>query len=227
MLKKLILLILMITVIFMVTDLSFSKTASYMKNHFGSVEQTTEQVGTWLENQQDEWTVDHFKQQLTNLFQIKEREKEQSDSGNVTEPQTSDSDTEVSSEVSAFEKEVVKLVNEERRTRGLEPLKIHKPLSKLAERKSQDMADHQYFSHTSPNYGSPFDMMRQFEFQFRSAGENIAAGQRSPAQVVEGWMNSDGHRANILHKSFTHIGVGYVEGGSYGTYWTQLFMTPM
>ncbi|WP_373288551.1 CAP domain-containing protein [Lentibacillus kapialis] len=129
---------------------------------------------------------------------------------------------------SAYEKKVVKLVNEERAKKDLEPLKMHDGLSELARKKSRDMAENDYFSHTSPTYGSPFDMMQQFDFTFRLAGENIAAGQRSPEQVVEGWMNSKGHRENILKEGFTHIGVGYVEGAGqpYGTYWTQLFMTP-
>ncbi|MBN9654592.1 hypothetical protein J0K78_09980 [Halobacillus sp. GSS1] len=130
-------------------------------------------------------------------------------------------------ELKEFEQEVVALVNKEREERGLEPLKTHNRLSALANVKSQDMADKRYFSHTSPTYGSPFEMMDEFDFRYRAAGENIAAGQRSPEEVVEGWMNSDGHRANILHEDFTHIGVGYMEGeGPYKRYWTQLFMTP-
>ncbi|WP_318036166.1 CAP domain-containing protein [Halobacillus amylolyticus] len=127
---------------------------------------------------------------------------------------------------SNYEEKVVQLVNEERAKEGLAPLEMHNRLSDLARMKSQDMADKGYFSHTSPTYGSPFDMMKQYDFSYSTAGENIAAGQRTPQEVVEGWMNSPGHRANIMNESFTHIGVGYVEGGSYGTYWTQLFMTP-
>lgn len=126
-----------------------------------------------------------------------------------------------------YEQEVVVLVNKERAEEGLPPLEMHDRLSGMADVKSQDMADKNYFSHESPTYGSPFDMMDQFDFSYLAAGENIAAGQRTPEEVVEGWMNSDGHRANILHEDFTHIGVGYVEGqGRYGTYWTQLFMKP-
>ncbi|WLR48745.1 CAP domain-containing protein [Halobacillus litoralis] len=116
-------------------------------------------------------------------------------------------------ELKEFEQEVVALVNKEREERGLEPLQTHNRLSALANVKSQDMADKRYFSHTSPTYGSPFDMMDEFDFRYQAAGENIAAGQRTPEEVVEGWMNSDGHRANILHEDFTHIGVGYMEGG--------------
>ncbi|WP_411789942.1 CAP domain-containing protein [Halobacillus rhizosphaerae] len=128
---------------------------------------------------------------------------------------------------SQYEKKVVQLVNDERAKQGLDPLKMNNRLSGLAHMKSKDMADNNYFSHTSPTYGSPFEMMKQFDFNYRTAGENIAAGQRTPESVVQGWMNSPGHRANILNESFTQIGVGYVEGsGQYGTYWTQEFITP-
>ena len=83
------------------------------------------------------------------------------------------------------------------------------------------MADRGYFSHTSPTYGSPFQMIRAFGLSFRTAGENIAYGQRTPQQVFQGWMNSSGHRANILSASYTQIGVGYVADGHY---WTQMFI---
>ncbi|NLC77053.1 MAG: sporulation protein [Clostridia bacterium] len=125
---------------------------------------------------------------------------------------------------SQFEQQVVDLVNQERAKAGLKPL-IHDPqLSQVARLKSQDMANKGYFSHTSPTYGSPFEMMKQYGISYRTAGENIAAGQRTPAQVVAAWMGSSGHRANILNANFTHIGVGYVAGGSYGHYWTQMFV---
>ncbi|WP_240377417.1 CAP domain-containing protein [Bacillus piscicola] len=126
---------------------------------------------------------------------------------------------------SQFEQEVIRLTNEERAKQGLAPLKAYSELSDVARDKSKDMRDNGYFDHNSPNYGSPFDMMETYGIDFRGAGENIAAGQRTPEQVVEGWMNSEGHRANILNKDFTHIGVGHVEGGNYGHYWTQMFVT--
>ena len=83
------------------------------------------------------------------------------------------------------------------------------------------MVDNRYFSHTSPTYGSPYQMMRSFGLSFRTAGENIAYGQRTPQAVVNAWMNSSGHRANILNTSYKEIGVGYVASGHY---WTQMFM---
>ncbi|WP_077620687.1 CAP domain-containing protein [Bacillus sinesaloumensis] len=122
--------------------------------------------------------------------------------------------------VSQFEQEVVTLTNNERAKYGLQPLKLDVKLSEVARLKSSDMKQNGYFSHTSPTYGSPFEMMKQFGVQYRAAGENIAMGQRSPQEVVNAWMNSEGHRKNILSSTFTHIGVGHVEGN----YWTQMFI---
>lgn len=124
--------------------------------------------------------------------------------------------------VTAYEAEVVRLVNEERAKKGLKPLTHDWELSRVARYKSQDMKDKNYFSHTSPTYGSPFQMMKSFGITYRTAGENIAKGYATPKAVVEGWMNSSGHRANILNSSFTRIGVGYVASGNY---WTQMFIS--
>ncbi len=120
-----------------------------------------------------------------------------------------------------YEREVVRLVNAERTKRGLSPLAENWQLSRVARYKSQDMKDRGYFSHTSPTYGSPFQMMKNFGISYKTAGENIARGQSTPAAVVNAWMNSSGHRANILNSSFTEIGVGYVADGRY---WTQMFI---
>lgn len=128
----------------------------------------------------------------------------------------------VSQAVRAYEQEVVRLVNAQRAQNGLKPLAENWELSRVARYKSADMASRRYFSHESPTYGSPYQMMRSFGISFRSAGENIAYGQRTPAAVVGAWMNSSGHRANILNSSYTHIGVGYCERGNY---WTQMFMS--
>ncbi len=123
--------------------------------------------------------------------------------------------------VLSYEEEVVRLVNAERAKNGLKPLIHDWELSRVARYKSQDMKDNNYFSHTSPVYGSPFQMMKKFGISYRTAGENIARGQATPQAVVNAWMNSSGHRANILNASFTHIGVGYVASGKY---WTQMFV---
>ncbi len=129
--------------------------------------------------------------------------------------------TQTTSAVSAFEKKVVELTNAERAKQGLAPLTLDTELSKVARTKSQDMKDKNYFDHNSPTYGSPFDMMKSFGISYKSAGENIAMGQTSPEQVVQAWMDSPGHRENIMNSSFTHIGVGHVASGNY---WTQMFI---
>jgi uncharacterized YkwD family protein len=129
--------------------------------------------------------------------------------------------TETTSTLSAYEQKVVDLTNQERAKSGLPALKVDMPLSKMAREKSRDMSANGYFSHTSPTYGSPFDMMKKYGISYRSAGENIAMGQRTPEEVVNGWMNSEGHRKNILNPNYNHIGVGYV---SQGNYWTQEFI---
>lgn len=123
--------------------------------------------------------------------------------------------------VTSYEKEVVRLVNEIRRENGLNPLTEDWELSRVARYKSQDMLDNKYFSHTSPVYGSPFTMIKNFGLSYRSAAENIAKGQSTPKAVVNAWMNSSGHRANILNASYKKIGVGYVKNGQY---WTQMFI---
>lgn len=120
-----------------------------------------------------------------------------------------------------YENEVVRLVNEIRVKNGLNTLTADWELSRVARYKSQDMKDNNYFSHTSPVYGSPFNMIKNFGISYKSAAENIAKGQTTPQAVVNAWMNSAGHRANILNSSYTKIGVGYVESGNY---WTQMFI---
>ncbi len=123
-----------------------------------------------------------------------------------------------------IESQVIQLTNQERAKNGLKPLAADWQLSRVARYKSADMRDKNYFSHTSPTYGSPFTMMKNFGINYRSAGENIAAGQRTASEVVQSWMNSPGHRKNILSPTYTHIGVGHASGGSYGHYWTQMFI---
>lgn len=127
----------------------------------------------------------------------------------------------LSESVTGPESQVVKLVNEIRTQNGLSPLTENWQLSRVARYKSQDMAENGYFSHTSPTYGSPFQMMKQFGITYRSAGENIAKGYSTAQAVVDAWMNSPGHRANILNASYTQIGVGYVSNGNH---WTQMFI---
>jgi uncharacterized YkwD family protein/spore coat assembly protein SafA len=126
----------------------------------------------------------------------------------------------------SIEAEVVKLINAERTKRGLTALTTNWQLARVARYKSQDMINKKYFSHTSPTYGSPFNMMENFGLKFSAAAENIAYGQKTPQQVVTAWMNSPGHKANILSASCTQTGVGAAKKADGTLYWTQMFMKP-
>jgi uncharacterized YkwD family protein len=126
-----------------------------------------------------------------------------------------------------YELETFFSVNKYRASYGKKELALNPTLSNVAREKSRDMLVNNYFDHTSPTYGSPFDMMKQFGIQYTAAGENIAAGHTTPSAVMTGWMNSSGHKANILSDNFTQIGVGYIKGTTgYKTYWTQMFIRP-
>lgn len=127
-------------------------------------------------------------------------------------------------ETKSMETEVVRLVNIERANNGLAPLKENWELSRVARFKSNDMITKNYFSHTSPTYGDPFKMMTSFGLKYSYAGENIAMGQKTPKEVVQAWMNSPGHRSNILNKNFTEVGVGVSKDTNGAPYWTQMFI---
>lgn len=126
--------------------------------------------------------------------------------------------------LTGYEAHVLMLTNRERQKAGLSPCKGNDSnLNRSARAKSEDMAANNYFSHQSPTFGDPFAMMRNFGVLYQTAGENIAKGQPTPQEVVTAWMNSPGHRENILNGSYTHLGVGYVR--KYGqAYWTQQFI---
>lgn len=119
------------------------------------------------------------------------------------------------------ELKVVQLVNAERAKAGLKPLTNNWELQRVALYKAKDMTDKKYFSHTSPTYGDPFKMMRDFGIKYTAAGENIAQGQRTPEEVMKAWMNSSGHRANIMSSSYNQIGVGY---DARSNTWVQMFI---
>ncbi|WP_246941599.1 CAP domain-containing protein [Bacillus pinisoli] len=126
---------------------------------------------------------------------------------------------ETASNHNSFENQVVQLVNQERAKQGLKPLTHRADLKAVAHKKAEDMINSNYFSHTSPNYGSPFQMMKTFGISYTAAGENIAKGQKTPQEVMNAWMNSPGHRANILKPEFDTIGVGF-----YHSAWVQMFI---
>ncbi|WP_085994332.1 CAP domain-containing protein [Oceanobacillus senegalensis] len=196
-------------------------------NNQGSVEQPEEQAAPETEEkEQTEAPAEQPEKEQTEA-PVEQPEKEQPKAEAPAKQQPAKEQTETTqkeqqpSALSQFEKEVVELTNQERAKYGLPALEIDTELSKVARDKSKDMAENNYFSHNSPVYGSPFDMMKSYGISYKTAGENIAKGQRTPAEVVNAWMNSDGHRANILNENFTHIGVGYVENGNI---WTQQFI---
>lgn len=125
--------------------------------------------------------------------------------------------------IAAFKREVFELVNANREAYGLAPLTYSEALDQVAQAHSEDMAANGYLSHTNLDGLSPFDRMNAAGISYYTAAENIAAGQRTPEEVMESWMNSEGHRANILNPDLKQIGIGVAYGGDYGIYWTQCF----
>lgn len=154
--------------------------------------------------------------------ELPDTELPEQDRPEAEQPEVETPEQEQGGSVSELERKVVELVNAERAAYGLPALELNVQLCDGARMKSQDMASNGYFSHESPTYGSPFDMMRSLGISYRTAGENIAMGYSTAEAVVNGWMNSEGHRANILSTNYTQIGVGYVASGNY---WTQWFIS--
>ena len=122
-----------------------------------------------------------------------------------------------------LKKEVFDLINKQRTSNGLSTLQIDSEVQRAARIKAQDMVNNNYFSHTSPTYGSPFEMLKSFKVPYNTAGENIA-GNSSNTAAVNAWMNSSGHRANILNSSFNYTGIGVVNGSQYGKIYVQMFI---
>jgi uncharacterized YkwD family protein len=137
----------------------------------------------------------------------------------VTVPPESPGDGDVSDE----EREMLNLINKARADAGVSPLSFDAKLMEVAKLKAQDMVNNNYFSHQSPTYGSPFDMMRQFGVTFRTAGENIA-GNRTVEGAYKAWMGSPGHRENIENSKFNYTGIGIVESKTYGKMFVQMFI---
>ncbi|UZQ85312.1 CAP domain-containing protein [Thermoclostridium stercorarium] len=125
--------------------------------------------------------------------------------------------------LSKDEQELLDLINAERAKAGLVALKADPELMEVARLKAKDMVENNYFSHQSPKYGSPFDMMRQFGISFKSAGENIA-GNSTEEGAVKAWMNSEGHRKNILNGNFNYTGIGIYQSPKYGKIFVQMFI---
>ena len=127
------------------------------------------------------------------------------------------------SKMTSDEKEVFDLINKQRTANGLSALKIDSQVQRVAKIKAQDMANNGYFSHNSPTYGTPFEMLQSFKVSYKTAGENIA-GNSTNNGAVNAWMNSSGHKANILNNNFTHTGIGVVSSDKYGKVYVQMFI---
>ncbi len=125
--------------------------------------------------------------------------------------------------LSADELETFNLINQQRINNGLSALKVDSELQRVARIKAQDMVDNNYFDHNSPTYGTPFNMMKNFGISYTSAGENIA-GNSSNTSAVTAWMNSSGHRANILNGSYNYTGLAVVSSPKYGKIYVQMFI---
>ena len=134
----------------------------------------------------------------------------------------SNNNTTNTTNLTSDEWEVFNLINQQRSQNGLSPLKIDYEVQRVARIKAQDMVNNNYFSHTSPTYGSPF-MLNNFKVSYRTAGENIA-GNSSNSAAVTAWMNSSGHKANILNSSFNYTGIGVINGSKYGKIYVQMFI---
>ncbi len=150
--------------------------------------------------------------------------EDNNNSDSTNKPDDNNNSGSTSESFSAYQKEVVDLVNIERAKAGLNPLTLDSSISNVATKKSQDMIDNNYFSHNSPTYGSPFDMLKKFGISYKTAGENIAMDQKTPKEVVNAWMNSEGHRKNIMNPNFSKIGVGVAQKSGGSIYWTQIFV---
>lgn len=131
---------------------------------------------------------------------------------------------ETNQELLEMEDKMIGLVNGEREKDGLNKLELDEELRNVARIKSEDIAENDYFDHTSPTYGSPFEMMERFGIGFTQAAENLA-GHGSVELAHEGLMNSQGHRENILRSGLTHIGIGIRPDEKYGYIFTQMFIT--
>lgn len=146
-----------------------------------------------------------------------------SNNGNSSSGNSSSNSGTQTSNMNSDEKEVFDLINKQRTNNGLDALKNDSEIQRVARIKAQDMVYNNYFSHTSPTYGSPFDMLKSFKISYKTAGENIA-GNSSNSSAVTAWMNSSGHKANILNSNFNYTGIGVVNSPKYGKMYVQLFI---
>lgn len=178
-------------------------------------------VGTWYIVQiEGDYVGAVSKQYVKAIYPTTGGSSGSSSSGSSSGSGTTTNNT---SSLTSDELEVFNLINEQRTKNGLTALKIDSEVQNVARIKAQDMVNNNYFSHTSPTYGSPFDMLKSFKVSYKTAGENIA-GNSSNSAAVTAWMNSSGHKANILNSRFNYTGIGVVTGSKYGKIYVQMFI---
>jgi len=179
-------------------------------------------VGEWYIIQTDSDYVGAVSRKYVRAIYPSSSGSSNSGTGGSSSSGNTSSSTETSN-MNSDEKEVFDLINKQRTNNGLAALKNDSKVQRVARIKAQDMVDNNYFSHTSPTYGSPFDMLKSFKISYKTAGENIA-GNSSNSSAVTAWMNSSGHKANILNSNFNYTGIGVVSSPKYGKMYVQLFI---
>ena len=179
-------------------------------------------VGEWYIVQTDSDYVGAVSRKYVRAIYPSSSGSKNSGTGGSSSSGNTSSSTETSN-MNSDEKEVFDLINKQRTNNGLAALKNDSEVQRVARIKAQDMVDNNYFSHTSPTYGSPFDMLKSFKISYKTAGENIA-GNSSNSSAVTAWMNSSGHKANILNSNFNYTGIGVVSSPKYGKMYVQLFI---
>lgn len=179
-------------------------------------------VGEWYIIQTDSDYVGAVSRKYVRAIYSSSSGSSNSGTGGSSSSGNTSSSTETSN-MNSDEKEVFDLINKQRTNNGLAALKNDSEVQRVARIKAQDMVDNNYFSHTSPTYGSPFDMLKSFKISYKTAGENIA-GNSSNSSAVTAWMNSSGHKANILNSNFNYTGIGVVSSPKYGKMYVQLFI---
>lgn len=179
-------------------------------------------VGEWYIVQTDSDYVGAVSRKYVRAIYPSSSGSSNSGTGGSSSSGNTSSSTETSN-MNSDEKEVFDLINKQRINNGLAALKNDSEVQRVARIKAQDMVNNNYFSHTSPTYGSPFDMLKSFKISYKTAGENIA-GNSSNSSAVTAWMNSSGHKANILNSNFNYTGIGVVSSPKYGKMYVQLFI---
>lgn len=204
-------------------EFKIGQQGNFQQQQQGQQQQKQDQTNnTAQQQQQNTLTQNNGQAQANNNTQQRAQEQGDQQAPQQAEQQTQQNEAPQNNQNgNEFITKVIELTNAERQQQGLPALEAYPELNNVANEKARDMNAKGYFSHTSPTYGSPFDMMRDFGISYQTAGENIAQGQSTPEEVVEAWMNSEGHRANILSTDFSHIGVGYEQAGHQ---WVQMFI---